>query len=292
MRSWVFLLCWLAVGCGRGPFFQPPEQLESTRCGAVDFLFVIDNSESMQRHQDNLVMSFDPFVRGIRSSLDDVDDFHLGVVTTDAYRSNPMGCRDVGALVTSVDNGPWREVTECGPFAEGERYMTQEDDLSKTFACAANVGTDGNREEEPMRAMRRALLGGPNGELHQCNGDFIRDNALLMTVIITDEGDGIPDGEDDEQDRSGSPSEWFRAVTNKKGAESNAVVLSLINGVTPECPVDDPAFDGSRIAEFTNMFTHGFVGGICQPDYGAIFSRAVEEVDIACDEWTRSATND
>ncbi len=76
-------------------------------------------------------------------------------------------------------------------------------------------------------------------------------------------------------------------MENIKGIESNAVVVSLLNGVTPDCPITDPAFDGANIAEFTNMFTHGFVGGICQPDYGEIFERAVEGIDQACTEFHR-----
>jgi len=134
-----------------------------------------------------------------------------------------------------------------------------------------------------MRAMRYAIEGPPEylDSLESCNGDFIRDNAMLMTVIITDEADGS-----DSDNLHHSPEAWFEAVVDAKGFESNAVMLSVINGVTPECPVTDRAFDGSQIAEFTQMFTHGFVGGICQPDYAAIFDRAVDEVDIACDEWT------
>lgn len=160
--------------------------------------------------------------------------------------------------------------------------MTQEDDLTNTFACAANVGTHGSREERPMAAMRRAIRGAAWDDLSECNGDFIRDNALLMTVIITDEADGSTDPDDEDEDEYA----WFETVRNAKGDESNAVVLSLINGVTPECPVRDPAFDGRHIADFTEMFTHGFVGGICEPDYAAMFERAVDEVDLACDEWT------
>lgn len=264
------------VGCGRGPFYEFPETVVE-RCSAVDFLFVIDNSESMQRHQDNLRASFNPFIEGINESLDDVDDYHVGVVTTDAYRDNEPGCVELGALVTSVDAlGANRR--ECGPFAEGQRYMTEEDDLTETFNCAAAVGTDGSRNEEPMKAMQRALGGQRQPWYFNCNQGFVRDEALLVTVIITDEADGESTGEFVEP----GPTAWTRSVVEAKGVESNAVVVSLINGATPECPVTDEAFDGTKIAEFTNGFTHGFVGGICEPDYGAIFSRAVDEIDRAC----------
>ena len=278
------LLAFAMAGCGRGPFFDVPVA-EIERCAAVDFLFVIDNSESMQRHQDNLRASFDPFIEGIYDSLDDVDDYHVGVVTTDSYRDNEEGCRELGALVTSVDDGMRTEAIECGPFAEGNRYMTEEDDLAETFNCAAAVGTDGSRYEAPMKAMRRAISGETYPWYRECNGDFIRDDALLVTVIITDEaaGEMVPDA-NTEPDTD----KWYDTVVDTKGNESNAVVVSLLNGVTPGCPTNDPDFDGKNIADFTNRFTHGFVGGICEQDYGNIFARAVEEIDSACTTYTTS----
>ncbi|MEX1367359.1 MAG: hypothetical protein AB1Z98_29800 [Nannocystaceae bacterium] len=268
------------AGCGRGPFWSFPEA-EVRRCSAVDFLFVIDSSESMEEHQDNLRGSFGPFIDGIESALDDVDDFHVGVVTTDAYQGNPRDCRELGALVTST-RGEGVQRTDCGPYAEGHRYMTEQDDLDEAFNCAANVGTRGSREEEPMAALRRAIT--PDaGWWRTCNDGFVRDDALLVNVIITDEADGerIPG----EWRDPGTPEDWFRTVERVKGTERNAVVVSLLNGVTPGCPVVDPAFDGNNIAEFTRMFTHGFVEGICEPDYGEIFERAVDRVDEACTEY-------
>lgn len=267
-------------GCGRGPFWTFPEG-EVRRCSAVDFLFVIDDSESMADHQQNLRASFEPFIRGIESTLDDVDDFHVGVVTTDPYRGNPSECRELGALVTSTLAPQGDQRRDCGPFAEGERYMTQEDDLAEAFNCVADVGIRGNREEQPMGAMRKAISRSA-GWWRECNDGFVRDDALLVEVIITDESDG--ERTPGETREPATPADWYRTVEQVKGTQSNVVVVSLLNGVTPECPVTDPAFDGSNIADFTHMFTHGFVGGICERDYGEVFARAVDEIDEACTE--------
>lgn len=273
-------------GCGRGPLWSFPEG-ESRRCTAVDFLFVIDDSESMEGNQENLRASFEPFIAGIESSLDDVDDFHVGVVTTDAYRGNPDACKRLGALVTSTLPPLGSETHECGPFAEGQRYMTEQDDLAATFDCVADVGIRGSRDEQPMAAMRNAIS--PGGDWYRtCNNGFIRDDSLLVEVIITDESDGekIPG---DPREPS-TPDDWFRTVVEVKGTETNAVVVSLLNGVTPECPVENPAFDGNNIADFTRMFTHGFIGGVCERDYGEIFAQAVEEIDEACSEYVVDPT--
>lgn len=274
-------------GCGRGPLWSFPEG-ESRRCTAVDFLFVIDDSESMAENQENLRASFEPFIAGIESSLDDVDDFHVGVVTTDDYRGNPEPCRQLGALVTSTLAPQGSDRRDCGPFAEGHRYMTEQDDLATAFDCAADVGIRGSRDEQPMAAMRRAISRSSGDWYRTCNDGFVRDDSLLVEVIITDEADGEPIPGDPRE--PATPDDWFRTVVDVKGTEANAVVVSLLNGVTPECPVDDPAFDGSNIAEFTRMFTHGFLGGVCERDYGESFAQAVEEIDEACSVFVANPT--
>jgi len=286
LRFIAFLAVLPLAGCGRGPLWSFPEG-EARRCTAVDFLFVIDDSESMEGHQQSLRASFEPFIAGIESSLDDVDNFHVGVVTSDAYRGNPEPCKQLGALVTSTLPPQGSLTRECGPFAEGQRYMTEQDDLAEAFDCTADVGIRGTRDEQPMAAMRRAIS--PSvGWWRECNAGFIREDSLLVEVIITDESDGerIP-GDPREP---ATPDDWFRTVIDVKGIESNAVVVSLLNGVTPECPVVDPAFDGTNIADFTHMFTHGFVGSICEPDYGEIFAHAVDEIDEACTEYVVDPT--
>lgn len=280
------------LGCGRGPFW---EFREAARCTSVDFVYVIDNSESMERHQANLRASFGPFIDGMRRTLDDVDDYHVGVVTTDAYRSNePHNCRRLGALVTHT-GGEGTNYQQCGPFSGGKPYMTNRDDLDESFNCTAAVGVSGSREEKPMEALEEAI----NPKQHwydECNADFIRDDALLVAVVITDEWDGAGDPDEDDDDYTsngdpmferskGDPNSWYESVVKAKGSPNNAVVVSLLNGAGTGCGRDHPRYDGQNIAEFTDKFPYGFVGGICEDDYGEIFADAVQEIDQACDNY-------
>ena len=289
------MLLGVACGCGRGPFWDFIGA-ETVRCDSVDFLYVIDNSDSMRTYQQNLRASFGPFIEGMRTTLDDVDDYHVGVVTTDAYLPNTE-CRELGALVTHT-GGIDSSSSECGPFAEGERYMTEQDDLEAAFNCTAAVGTSGSPNERPMEALSLALdsslsppVDGIQSWWQRCNGGFVRDDAVLVTVLITDEWDGPDDPTEDPETESsesslGTPQDWFDTVVGVKGREQNAVVVSLLSEADTGCSVGDPAFDGRHIGEFTRMFTHGFVGGICSRDYGATFERAIQEIDAACDAYT------
>jgi hypothetical protein len=245
---------------------------ESAPCVKVDLLFVVDNSGSMKEEQANLVAGFPAFVNEIQKELADAESLHIGVVSTDEYEYNDPGCAGVlGALVTQTggansSNGP------CGPYVSGKRFMTEMDNLPQRFACAGQVGTDGDGDERPIDAALYALgpgLGGPGA----CNEGFVRDDALLVLVLITDE---------EEEASVGDPPQWFNTlVAQRGGVETNIVVLSLIGPQNPPC--QDAAEVGHRLIEFTEMFTYGSVGEICAGSYQQFFHDAISGIAEACD---------
>jgi hypothetical protein len=258
-------------------------------CEAVDFLFVIDDSLSMFEHQQNLVANFPAFIEGIQSTLVNVETYQVGVIATDAYPYNPGPCILMGALVTSTeDGGPESSDMICGPYAEGWSYMTEVDDLEQTFGCAAQVGTMGNGFERPMEAMVETVsrtLGDPG----ECNEGFIRDEALLVVVVITDEYDGEGDPEAANPTREpatsvGTPESWYDAVVAAKNDHpENAVALALVNYAGGPCPPSDLGHDGANIVAWVEQFgDNGFLGGICEPDYGPIFRQATSVIEDAC----------
>ncbi|MCA9709712.1 MAG: hypothetical protein KDK70_27990, partial [Myxococcales bacterium] len=251
----------------------PPPSEEG--CTKVDFLFIIDNSGSMDDEQANLVNSFPGFINGIQSTLSQVDEYQVGVVTTDAYspNNNVPGCNVLGGLVTKT-GGSNSSNSVCGPYVAGNNYMTELDNLGTSFACAAQVGTDGNGIERPMDALV-SVVNKVNGGPGQCNEGFLRDDALLVLVIITDEWDGPNDPEF--PGSSGTPQNWYDAVVAAKlGIPENAVAVALINWQgSATCPPSDSFYDGVHIRDFVNLFgANGFLGGVCEPDYGPIFSQA------------------
>lgn len=253
-------------------------------CDAVDFLFVIDNSGSMLFAQDNLVSSFPAFIGGIQSTLGGAESYHVGVVTTDEYSHNIPGCTAMGGLVVRTGGNESSDST-CGPYAENYNFMTEADDLDTAFACAAKVGIGGHTWERPMTAVRQAV-GSTLAMPGACNEGFIRDDALLVIVVITDEADGPGDAEGTSpmQTSQGTPQDWYDAVVAAKGGlEENAVALVLTNYEGGSCPPATIDLDGANLIEFAELFgDNGFVGGICEPDFGPIFDRAVAVVSSAC----------
>ncbi len=255
-------------------------------CEKVDLLFVIDDSISMAGEQAHLIASFPEFISGIQTRLGNADGYHVGVVTTNAYEFNAAGCQQIGALVTQT-GGASAAGEVCGPFATG-RYLTDVDALASNFACIAQVGIDGPTDERPMQAMEVAL-----GLAHQgpagCNEGFLREDALLVIVVITDEEDDHFELYGQLEGSPGDPPDWYQAVVEAKGTETNAAVVSIIGGqpgnVCPEPSGVDGAEDAPRLRTFTELFTHGFVGDVCAASYGPIFNQAIDVVDAACEDF-------
>ena len=66
----------------------------------------------------------------------------------------------------------------------------------------ADAGTFGDGNELPMEAMVRAV--GPLNGPGQCNAGFVRNEALLLVVFVTDEDDNGKSG--------GNPATWKQAL--------------------------------------------------------------------------------
>ena len=278
-------------------------------CGAIDFLFVIDNSVSMADEQVALINSFPGFMAEIQENTAAGHNTHVMVADTDEWGLCTSGngwpglvpdhhscnayigatmfdeCdRTLGAGVLhpaglDATNAP------CSPSG-GHRYMVEgEVDPVGTFACMAKVGVAGHYYERTMDSLLAAVAPGINGP-GGCNEGFLRDDALLVVVIITDEADGPDDL--DEGTSSGDPQTWFDdLVAVKSGDAESIVVVSLVHSALA-CPPPSPAaaFDGTNIALFTSMFgSNGYVGGICEPDYAPLFADAVDIIDAACDDF-------
>jgi hypothetical protein len=274
---------------------------DESGCKAIDFLFVIDNSGSMGDNQQNLITSFPGFISEIQQVIDDVDSYHVMVVKTDEYWNDcEIECLFFPGMcqfgdVNACDGAPsvCDETLGAGvnfPVGEdasnmycdltgGQRYITPQEPLAalpQRFTCIASVGTDGDSSERPMAAMTEAVgpvLNGPGG----CNSGFLRDDAVLVITIITDEEDQSP----------GIPAGWYQNVIAQKGGDGSGVaVLGLINDVgagNPICPPESQ--DPVRIREFIEMFPNHIEGSVCAPDYSEFFAQAVDLINETCDEY-------
>jgi len=251
------------------PFGEGGGDLKPQTCEQVDFLFVIDNSGSMADEQAKLVSNYPTFVEGIRETLDRLESVHVGVVTTDAYSASSGDCRTIGGLVTRT-GGRDSSQSVCGPYAEGHNFMTDADDLTAAFACAARVGTSGSGSEGIVSAPVAAIAP-PLTDPGQCNEGFLRDDALLVLFVITDE-----DAELDPVYASAD------IIARKPGGRSDVVTVVLANPTDGECGLGGVDIGAWGLETFVDVFKYGLFEALCAQDFEDVMQDAVDAVAEAC----------
>jgi len=137
---------------------------------AVDLLFVIDDSCSMGPRQAELAEAFPSFMNYLLGSG---IDYHIGVTST-SVTSQAASCNVGNAL-----DGRLAEV-------QGIKWIDPDTpDPTQVFSQLALLGDGGSGCEQGLGAAKRALDDRANG----ANAGFLRDEAELHTVVLSDEED-------------------------------------------------------------------------------------------------------
>ncbi len=155
-------------------------------CDRMDILFVIDNSGSMGEEQMHLANNFPAFAQIIdayRTPSGDPLDYRIAVTTAGRTVSYTVTWPGVTLTTTETgDNGAFR--MGCGMT---RRWIERDDpDVVGTFSCVAQVGTGGPGAEMPLLGLEWSL---DQRVADGTNAGFLREDALLATVIITDQDD-------------------------------------------------------------------------------------------------------
>lgn len=180
---------------------------------SVDLLFMVDNSNSMTEEQAALAVELPNLVRAITSGdvdLDGTPDFapvgslQIGVVTSDmgvgGFRVPTCAGSDFG------DDGILRTEATLGRCdarypsflsfdATGTRTI---EDFASDAACLTTTGTGGCGFEQQLEAFLKAITPtdspiefhrGTSGHGTGANAGFIRDDSILVVIVVTDEND-------------------------------------------------------------------------------------------------------
>jgi len=229
----------------------------------VDVLFVIDDSFSMGDDQERLRQEL-PQVIDIATSW--AQDYHLGITTTDT-------------------------IQVLGEFVGFPRYADTTTDPSE-FARNLLVGTAGYYIEKGLEAAYMALYNrsaqtglacDPNlvgqcpndndglglicvaGSCSGRNAGFLRDDAELVIIIVSDEEDSSP-----------QTVPWYIdrfADLKQPGSGHGVVVHSVI--VTPEGCLGGFGTPGQRYQQVSETLG-GQVVSICEPDFGSAFGQVAQ----------------
>ncbi|MBN2493037.1 MAG: hypothetical protein JXR96_00495 [Deltaproteobacteria bacterium] len=241
LRVWVVLVAaGLVWGACEDPRFRvrtPPGQrldvFRQVSVPQVDVLWVVDNSDSMVEEQRALAANFGEFYRYLESTG---ADYHIGVTSTDVYSPGHMG-RLLGEIPIITPDTP---------------------DSKEVFADNVNVGVGGTGNEQGLAAALMALT---EPMITGTNAGFLRDDAFLFIIFVSDEDDCS----------TGEVTYYLRRFEQLKGIGNDGMVTTAaVVGDVPEVPDwcrERNVRPGTRYAELSER-SGGLVLSICDEDFG------------------------
>jgi hypothetical protein len=168
----------------------------------VDLLFLIDDSSSMRLSQQNLETNFPQFMRALEMIPGGLPNVHIGVISSDMGAG--VDIQNCGASKGGIFQYTARGACTATNLQPGATFISNVDgvanytgSLESVFTCIAALGETGCGFEHQFAAITRALgadgKGGPPAE----NVGFLRADAYLAIILITNEDDcsaaeGVP----------------------------------------------------------------------------------------------------
>lgn len=279
-----------AAGGGPGPIgtVTPPAP-DNEECQKMDILFVVDDSGSMGEEQSNLASNFPKFVSKIESFKTKSGsklDWRLAVTTTGRNLSytvaTPMGNLPMNE---HGDDGAFRMKKECGTT---KRWVDKSDpNASGAFTCLAKAGTGGASIEMPLEATKLALV---DRIADGTNAGFLRPDALLAVVILTDEDDcsrtdnnfTVANDVCETMDNV-RPVAEYKTVLDTAAQGEGRWATAVIAG-DKECTSSfGDAIEAKRLKEFVSLAgKNGTFSSICEGDLTSALEKALDTFDAAC----------
>ena len=223
----------------------------------VDVLFVIDNSGSMMEEQASLSQNFAAFLSGAQQQA---VDYHIAVTTT-GIEPSPSGWSrcpggvdggEAGRLFPADGSSP-RIITRSTPNA------------AHVFATDVTVGIchwDEQGLEAAYRALSQPLVNSADDPATTLPNDgnlgFLRPDALLAVVFVSDEDDSSPQTVEFYET-------FLRAV---KANNPTLLVVSAIVGPPNISTCPTASSSGLRYIQLA-QHTGGLVESICTQDWAA-----------------------
>lgn len=180
----------LAAGCGE----KNSEVTDGSVCTEVrkdipvainrdlDLLLVVDNSLSMTDEASALAAALQSFANVLENIEGGLPNIQIAVVSGGGDASSLGQFVTQAELTACLDTGDGFLVDKV--FANGEREKNYSASLGDTLVCMAALPPSGQRIEQPLEAMRRALDG-----THTESAGFLRESAFLFVVLLGDEDD-------------------------------------------------------------------------------------------------------
>jgi hypothetical protein len=264
----------------------------ASMCSKMDIVFVVDDSGSMSEEQTNLASNF-PMFASILSTYTTMDgtpiDFRVGVTTTGRnLKYDPIVVSGLPPITLPDEHGPngaFEHQSGCGttPWLDNTDSM-----LSHDLSCRAKVGTGGASQEMPLLMAKRAVS---DRVTDGTQAGFIRSDALLAVVMITDEDDQSNTDDNMNVPSTGglpinwNPSDEVQFFDTLKGNRTRWAAAAIAGD--GDCMSSfGSAANGARLKQFVNLAnsssTQAVFSSICDADLSIGLKKALDTFQNAC----------
>ncbi len=264
-------------------------------CKHLDIVIAVDGSSSMNEEMAAMGTEVFPgFADALLDISDGLDDYR--VATLDACADEPtfnvtgepgdpgectQSDSDQGSAACDFASGEdWIEATPATPPADVKaefRCVGQIDRVQGSADLTVGSCTGDNDDERPVQAAIAALQPG-------VNPGFLRDDAVLVVVAVTDEDEHTIPGR--------SAAALYDELVATKGDVKKMVFLGIgggPGGCGNECPANYGSADEARkLHNLTDLFIaedRGVWWNLCDGDLGTGLAEALEVIEQACDDF-------
>jgi hypothetical protein len=269
-------------------------------CRHLDVVISVDSSSSMNEEMAAMANEVfggpNGFARSLINISDGLDDYRVGTLdacpdpaafNTSGEPAGPSGQDNGSVECNFASNEPWIVGTalrapadveaefECVGAIDRVMFDQNPDDDIEPRITAGNCSGDDD-DEQPVSATIAALT---DPFINGDNAGFLRDDALLVVIAITDE---------DEHPTSGANAQQlYDQLVATKGDVNNMVFLGI--GGSSNC--DGPygsAEDASRLHNVADLFSaqdRGVWWDLCVGNLGNGLDQALQVIETACDEF-------
>ena len=228
---------------------QMSETFTQTSTAMADILWVVDSSGSMYEEQTLLAESAGVFAA---AAVDAGADLNVAVITMDNEDTTQQGRFQGTPAIMSF----------------GRTGALSRTEFEDAFAAAVQVGTYGSGTEVGLATSLAALTPPLSNNV---NAGFLRDEATLAVVYVSDE----------EDQSSGGVADYRSLLTALKHGDATRL---MVFGILGDCPGGcsgngGEAYAGCRYADLTDL-TQGSWVSICDTDYDALVQDVVERAMV------------
>ena len=273
-----------------------PDGASTRQCAKMDIVFVVDDSGSMQEEQQNLAANFPMFATLLQNYVNadgDHIDFRVALTTTGKNVTYTVQLPPFPDIMMTEMGPDGAFQNNCGPT---KRWLdTTDADLGTKLACRADVGTMGSGLEMPLLMVKHALT---DRVTDGTNAGFLRDDALLAVMMVTDEDDGssthgasaadpiVMSGSVGSYDKDFNPADEVAYLDTLKGHRSRWAA-GVIAGDGACSSAFGEAANGARLKEFVQMAngsgtTQAVFSSICDGDLTIGLKKALDAFQAAC----------